>query len=440
MKHGVKNMLPCLACQPFSSANLVVEHETKPESSHARIFSACGNCLVIHALGFLCIVTGIITSVDFPRMDAGSITGVREMPAQGAAHGDDQYKSFMDEIRRSHVDEQEDAHMDGRYKSFMDEIRKAHVDEQEDAHMDVPVRRTTKKKARSRRSSSVPATIIVDDETELMQREVALQEKNYLEYKNDASMFHMAMEDDMEEEVYTNSYFKKNLREMVYYSLDLYRWLSVFANSSLYTMVFLSAPTGMIAWIISYFQAASALKRRELRRKHVSRRKVHLCRSGIKKTRRVCLMLVLVYTNMEVAKAMDQQLRQLAESAASTQQHLQTLIGALDAQRQEAHRTAEKSATASRQAFESTHQSIQASQAMMQELQTRQEGTNESITRKFSNPSRKIAGSPGSPISIHSRSDRSLQSQEGRSSMAQIDQDSRCLWSQRSERGKRSVS
>ena len=86
-------------------------------------------------------------------------------------------------------------------------------------------------------------------------------------------------------------------------------------------MVFLSAPTGMIAWIISYFQVASALKRRELRRKHVSRRKVHLCRSGIRKTRRVCLMLVLVYTNMEVAKAMDQQLRQLAESAASTQQH-----------------------------------------------------------------------------------------------------------------------
>ena len=260
MKHGVKNMLPCLACQPFSSANLVVEHETKPESSHARIFSACGNCLVIHALGFLCIVTGIIISVDFPRMDAGSITGVREMPAQGAAHGDDQYKSFMDEIRRSHVDEQEDAHMDGRYKSFMDEIRKAHVDEQEDAHMDVPVRQTTKKKAKRRRSSSVPATIIVEDETELMQREVVLQEKNYLEYKNDASMFHMAMENDMEEEVYTNSYFKKNVHAMIYYSLDLYRWLSVFANSRLYTMVFLSAPTGMIAWIISYFQAASALK------------------------------------------------------------------------------------------------------------------------------------------------------------------------------------
>ena len=189
MKHGAKNMLPCLACQPFSSANLVVEHETKPESSHARIFSACGNCLVIHALGFLCIVTGIIISVDFPSMDAGSITGVREMPAQGAAHGDDQYISFMDEIRRSHVDEQEDARMDGRYKSFMDEIRKAHVDEQEDAHMDVSVRQTTKKKAKRRRSSSVPTTIIVEDETELMQREVVLQEKNYLEYKNDASMF-----------------------------------------------------------------------------------------------------------------------------------------------------------------------------------------------------------------------------------------------------------
>ena len=328
MKHGVKNMLPCLACQPFSSANLVVEHETKPESSHARIFS----------LGFLCIVTGIIISVDFPRMDAGSITGVREMPAQGAAHGDDQYKSFMDEIRRSHVDEQEDAHMDGRYKSFMDEIRKAHVDEQEDAHMDVPIRRTTKKKAKRRRSSSVPATIIVEDETELMQREVVLQEKNYLEYKNDASMFHMAMENDMEEEVYTNSYFKKNLHAMVYYSLDLYRWLSVFANSSFYTMVFLSAPTGMIAWIISYFQAASALKRRELRRKHVSRRKVHLCRSGVRKTRRVCLML---------------------------------------------HRTAETSATASRQAFESTHQSIQASQAMMQELQTRQEAQMKALQESF---------------------------------------------------------
>ena len=234
MKHGVKNMTSCLACQPFSSANLVVEHETKPESSHARIFSACGNCLIIHALGFLCIV---IISVDFPRMDAGSITSVREMPAQGTAHGDDQYKSFMDEIRRAHVDEQEDAHMDDRYKSFMDEIRRTHVDEQEDAHMDVPVRRTTKKKARSRRSSSVPTTIIVDDETELMQREMVLQEKNCLEYKNDASMFHMAMEDDMEEEVYTKSYFKKNLREMVYYSLDLYRWLSVFANSSFYTMV-----------------------------------------------------------------------------------------------------------------------------------------------------------------------------------------------------------
>ena len=103
---------------------------------------------MIHALGFFCIVTGIIISVDFPRVDTGSNTGVREMPAQGAAHGDDRYKTFMDEIRRSHVDEQEDAHMDGRYKSFMDEIRKAHVDEQEDAHMDVPVRRTTKKKAK----------------------------------------------------------------------------------------------------------------------------------------------------------------------------------------------------------------------------------------------------------------------------------------------------
>ena len=238
MKHGVKNMTSCLACQPFSSANLVVEHETKPESSHARIFSACGNCLVIHALGFLCIVTGINISVDFPRINTGSNTGVREMPAQGAARGDDQYKSFMDEIRRSHVDEQEDA------------------------HMDVPVRRTTKKKAKRRKSSSVPTTIIVEDETELMQREVVLQEKNYLEYKNDASMFHMAMENDMEEEVYTNSYFKKNLHAMVFYSLDLYRWLSVFANSSFYTMVFLSAPTGMIAWIISYFQAASALKKK----------------------------------------------------------------------------------------------------------------------------------------------------------------------------------
>ena len=280
----------------------------------------------------------------------------------------------------------------------------------------------------------------VDDETELMQKEMVLQEKNYLEYKNDASMFHMAMEEDMEEEVYTNSYFKKNLHEIVYYSLDLYRWLSVLANSSFYTMVFLSAPTGMIAWIISYFQAASALKRRELRRKHVSRRKVHLCRSGMRKTRRVCLMLVLVYANMEVAKAMDQQLRQLAESASSTQQHLQSLIGALDAQHQEAYRTSEASAAASRQAFESTHQSIQASQEMMQQIQTRQEAQNESTTRRFSNPSRKIARSPGSPISIHSRSNRSLQSQEGRSSMAQVDQDSRCLWSQHSERRKRSVS
>ena len=27
----------------------------------------------------------------------------------------------------------------------------------------------------------------------LMQKEMVLQEKNYLEYKNDASMFHMAM-------------------------------------------------------------------------------------------------------------------------------------------------------------------------------------------------------------------------------------------------------
>ena len=282
------------------------------------------------------------------------------MPAQGIAHGDDRCKSFMDEIRR------------------------ARVDEQDDAHMDVPVRRTTKKKARSRRSSSVPTAMTVDDETELMQKEMVLQEKNYLEYKNDASMFHMAMEEDMEEEVYTNSYFKKNLHEMiVYLSLDLYRWLSVLANSSFYTMGFLSAPTGMIAWIISYFQAASALKRRELRRKHVSRRKVHLCRSGVRKTRRVCLMLVLVYTNMEVAKAMDQQLRQLAESASSTQQHLQTLIGALDAQHQEAHRTAETSATASRQAFESTHQSIQASQAMMQELQTRQEAQMKALQESF---------------------------------------------------------
>ena len=146
---------------------------------------------------------------------------------------------------------------------------------------------------------------------------------------------------------------------------------------------FLSAPTGMIAWIISYFQAASALKRRELRRKHVSRRKVHLCRSGVRKTRRACLMLVLVYTNMEVAKAMDQQLRQLAESASSTQQHLQPLIGALDARHQEAHRTAEASAAASRQAFESTHQSIQASQAMMQEIQTRQEAQMKALQEGF---------------------------------------------------------
>ena len=72
------------------------------------------------------------------------------------------------------------------------------------------------RKARSRRSSSVPAAMTVDDETELMLKEMVLQEKNYLEYKNDASMFHMAMEEDMEEEVYTNSYFKKNLREIVY--------------------------------------------------------------------------------------------------------------------------------------------------------------------------------------------------------------------------------
>ena len=273
--------------------------------------------------------------------------------------------------------------MDGRYKSFMDKIRKAHVDKQEDAPMDVPVRRTTKKKAKRRRHSSVPTTIIVEDETELMQREIVLQEKNYLEYKNDASMFHMAMENDMEEEVYTNSYFKKNLHAMVYYNLDLYRWLSIFANNNFYTIVFLSAPTGMIAWIISYFQAAAALKRRELRRKHVSRRKVHVYRSGIRKTRRVCLMLVLLFTNMEVAKAMDQQLRELAESAASTQQHLQTLIGALHAQHQEAHRTAEVSATASRQAFESTHQSIQASQAMMQELQTRQEAEMKALQESF---------------------------------------------------------
>ena len=49
----------------------------------------------------------------------------------------------------------------------------------------------------------------MEDETELMQREVVLQEKNYLEYKNDASMFHMAMENDMEEEVYTNFLFQE---------------------------------------------------------------------------------------------------------------------------------------------------------------------------------------------------------------------------------------
>ena len=97
-----------------------------------------------------------------------------------------------------------------------------------------------------------------------------------------------------------------------------------------------------------------------------------MCRNGMRKSRRV----VLAHTNMQV-------LRQLAKSASSTQQHLQSLLGALDAQHEEAHRTAEASAAASRQALEFTYQSIQASQAMMQKIQTRQEAEMKALQEDF---------------------------------------------------------
>ena len=336
MKFGVRNMSPYSVCQPFSAMVSGTVHSASYRRPRSPRRIACENCLVIYALGFLCIAAGVFLSgnelISKPEW-SGSIFGMRELRALDILHGEDQNRTSVDEIRESRVDDKVGAHMDDKKRHTTKEYKKVHA---------------------------YPADLLADERAEFMQRSIF---KNVcakkLHPKNDGAVFHMAMN----ENVYTNSDSNENLHEKSYFKLQevfigIWSLLPLLANVSLSAMIFLSAPIGMIAWIIISCQVASALKRRELQSKHISRRKRHFFRCSFSKLQSSCLVLVLLYTNMKVAHAMDNQLRQLTEAAASTQQHLQTLIGALDAQNQESHRSSEAATQSNQQAFQATHNRV----------------------------------------------------------------------------------
>ena len=99
--------------------------------------------------------------------------------------------------------------------------------------------------------------------------------------------------------------------------------------------ILLGTPIGMVTWISLYFWAKVKQKKREKKEKKLSRREsrraVHVCLQS-KKLR---LYLVLLYTHMQCAVAMEEALRQLTEITTNSQQ-IQQLAQAMSSQQTQA--------------------------------------------------------------------------------------------------------
>ena len=115
--------------------------------------------------------------------------------------------------------------------------------------------------------------------------------------------------------------------------------------------IFLCTPVGLATWAMIHFFLARRQKKLKAKSRHLSRIQVHRhvrCYRGWRKT---CLLLVLVYTNLQSAAAMDQALQQLAQLTEQNTQQIFRLTEAVAAQQQQAAAVSE-----------ATNQAIAASQ------------------------------------------------------------------------------
>ena len=100
--------------------------------------------------------------------------------------------------------------------------------------------------------------------------------------------------------------------------------------------IFLCTPVGLATWAMIHFFLARRQKKLKAKSRHLSRIQVHRhvrCYRGWRKT---CLLLVLVYTNLQSASAMDQALQQLAQLTEQNTQQIHRLTEAVATQQQQA--------------------------------------------------------------------------------------------------------
>ena len=97
-------------------------------------------------------------------------------------------------------------------------------------------------------------------------------------------------------------------------------------------LLLLGTPVGMVTWIYLYFWVKVKQVKREKLKQKVSRRKLHRSVCSVLFRKRVWLQLVLLYSHMQCAVAMEEALQRLTELTAQNTQQIQALAQAVNTQ------------------------------------------------------------------------------------------------------------
>ena len=185
---------------------------------------------------------------------------------------------------------------------------------------------------RSTRRKSIAVDGGEDDKVELWQRSIYKNEpnaaKSFSVYKTIFMVFY--------------THFVKYIDYIVDFLAEARRSLGSGEETHGYVVracqklsILLCAPDGMATWAMIHSFLARRQKKLKAKSRHLSRIQVHRrvrCYRGWRKT---CLLLILVYTNIQSAAAMDQALQQLAQLTEQNTQQILRLTEAVAAQQQQ---------------------------------------------------------------------------------------------------------
>ena len=204
------------------------------------------------------------------------------------------------------------------------------------SHLHEPNTRTT---SRTRTTSGATSRIRSWTPTSTRTKETKEEEQscNNGFQNNDVVEYHKALKN---EEVPHLKYLKNFVFELV---LEFKEYLAK-AGRSLEPVVsyvvrtchpvllLLGTPFGMVTWIYLYFWVKVKQTKREKLKQKVSRRKLHRSVCSVLFRKRVWLHLVLLYSHMQCAVAMEEALQRLTELTAQNTQQIQALAQAVNSQ------------------------------------------------------------------------------------------------------------